>query len=158
MPLSSSITWLNSIPAGALTSTFFVIVALLVLVLIRVAARRNWLGNIVWLVLLAVSADNASTAGEIRVASLVYALRHDGTALIIGPGGGTDVISALFYGVPKVVGVEVNPIIVNGVVMVSTSTGPRSIAGSVTIVLDNATPPLVNSGDPFQMSGWTEIQ
>jgi len=52
----------------------------------------------------------------------------------------------------------VNPIIVNGVVMVSTSTGPRSIAGSVTIVLDNATPPLVNSGDPFQMSGWTEIQ
>ncbi|MEO8662495.1 MAG: serine/threonine-protein kinase [Bryobacteraceae bacterium] len=52
--------------AGALTSTFFVIVALLVLVLIRVAARHNWLGNILWLLLLAVSADNASTAGEIR--------------------------------------------------------------------------------------------
>ena len=52
--------------AGALTSTFFVIVALLVLVLIRVTARRNWLGNILWLVLLAVSADRASAAGEIR--------------------------------------------------------------------------------------------
>lgn len=52
---------------------------------------------------------------EVRVASLVYALRHDGTALIIGPGGGTDVISALAHGVPRVVGVEVNPIIVNDV-------------------------------------------
>ncbi len=52
---------------------------------------------------------------EIRVASLVYALRHDGTALIIGPGGGTDVISALAHDVPRVIGVEVNPIIVNDV-------------------------------------------
>ena len=52
---------------------------------------------------------------EVRVAGLVYALRHDGTALIIGPGGGTDVTSALAHGVPRVVGVEVNPIIVNDV-------------------------------------------
>ncbi len=54
--------------------------------------------------------------GEVRVAALVYTLRNDKTALIIGPGGGTDVISALSHGVPKVVGVEVNPIIVNNVV------------------------------------------
>jgi spermidine synthase len=54
--------------------------------------------------------------GEVRVASLVYALRNDRPALIIGPGGGTDVISALYHGVPRVVGVEVNPIIVNDVV------------------------------------------
>lgn len=53
--------------------------------------------------------------GEVRVASLVYALRHERPALIIGPGGGTDVISALSHGVPKVVGVEVNPIIVDHV-------------------------------------------
>src|SRR4051794_9217943 len=52
---------------------------------------------------------------EIRGASLVYALRHDGTALIIGPGGGSDVISALSHGVPHVVGVEVNPLIVDRV-------------------------------------------
>jgi spermidine synthase len=52
---------------------------------------------------------------EVRVAGLVYALRHDGTALVIGPGGGTDVTSALSHGVPRVVGVEVNPIIVNDV-------------------------------------------
>ena len=53
---------------------------------------------------------------EVRASSLVYALRHERPALIIGPGGGTDVIAALHHGVPKVVGVEVNPIIVNDVV------------------------------------------
>ena len=53
---------------------------------------------------------------EVRASSLVYALRHERTALIIGPGGGTDVIAALHHGVPRVVGVEVNPIIVNDVV------------------------------------------
>jgi predicted membrane-bound spermidine synthase len=52
---------------------------------------------------------------EVRVASLPYALRHDGTALIIGPGGGADVISALFYGAPRVVGVEINPLIADRV-------------------------------------------
>jgi len=54
--------------------------------------------------------------GEVRASSLVYALRHERPALIIGPGGGTDVIAALNHGVPKVVGVEVNPIIVDDVV------------------------------------------
>ena len=48
---------------------------------------------------------------ETRVASLVYVLRHEGPALIIGPGGGPDVISAIRAGAPRVVGVEVNPII-----------------------------------------------
>ncbi|MBI4511599.1 MAG: hypothetical protein HY698_18335 [Deltaproteobacteria bacterium] len=52
---------------------------------------------------------------EVRVASLVYSIRNQGTALIIGPGGGTDVISALFHGVTRVVGVEVNPIIVRSI-------------------------------------------
>ena len=54
---------------------------------------------------------------EVRVAALVYALRDAGPALIIGPGGGTDVISALRAGVPRVVGVEVNPIIVEDVML-----------------------------------------
>jgi spermidine synthase len=75
------------------------------------AATRLWSGNI--------KADGYKAPrryGEVRVASLAYAIRHDGTALIIGPGGGTDVISALYHGVPRVVGVEVNPIIVNNVV------------------------------------------
>ncbi len=48
---------------------------------------------------------------ESVVAGMVYSLRKEGPALIIGPGGGPDVISALRAGVPRIVGVEVNPII-----------------------------------------------
>ncbi len=75
------------------------------------AATRIWSGSI--------AADGWKAPrryGEVRVASLAYAIRHDGTALIIGPGGGTDVISALHHGAPRVVAVEVNPIIVDDVV------------------------------------------
>jgi hypothetical protein len=52
----------------------------------------------------------------------------------------------------------VNPIIVNGNLMISSSNGPISINGSVSIKVETATEPLRNTGDPFQMSGWTEIQ
>jgi hypothetical protein len=75
------------------------------------AATRLWSGSI--------AGDGYQAPrrfGEVRVAALVYSLRHERPALIIGPGGGTDVISALSHGVPRVVGVEVNPIIVNDVV------------------------------------------
>jgi len=48
---------------------------------------------------------------EHRVSSLVYAVKNAGPALIIGPGGGPDVIAALNAKVPRVVGVEVNPLI-----------------------------------------------
>lgn len=52
---------------------------------------------------------------EHRVSSLVYAVRNAGPALIIGPGGGPDVIAALNAKVPRVVGVEVNPLIADTV-------------------------------------------
>src|SRR5260370_30312363 len=52
---------------------------------------------------------------EARVAALVYALRREGPALIIGPGGGPDVVSALRAQVPRIIGVEGNPIIVNAI-------------------------------------------
>jgi hypothetical protein len=52
----------------------------------------------------------------------------------------------------------VNPIIVKGSLMVSTSAGPLSIAGSVTTKIVQASEPRSNLGDAFQMSGWTEIQ
>lgn len=75
------------------------------------AATRLWKGDA-----LKASAYAAPRRfGEVRVASLVYSIRHDGTALIIGPGGGTDVVSALYYGTPKVIGVEVNPIIAESI-------------------------------------------
>jgi hypothetical protein len=74
------------------------------------AATRLWSGEIK-----KAGYESPRQVGEVRVASLVYSLRHDGTALIIGPGGGTDVISALYHGAPRVVGVEVNPIIVDSI-------------------------------------------
>jgi hypothetical protein len=52
----------------------------------------------------------------------------------------------------------VNPVIVKGNLMISTATGPVTIGGSVTIKIINATEPRTNLGDPFQISGWTEIQ
>ena len=74
------------------------------------AATRMWSGTI---------ADQGYEAPrripEVRVASLAYAIRNQGTALIIGPGGGTDVISALYHGAPRVVGVEINPIITDDI-------------------------------------------
>ncbi len=52
---------------------------------------------------------------ETRLAALVYALANSGPALIIGPGGGADVIAALQRGVKKVIGVELNGIIAGDV-------------------------------------------
>ena len=74
------------------------------------AATRVWSGAIA-----KDSYEAPRRIPEVRVASLGYALRPHGPALIIGPGGGTDVISALRHGVRKVVGVEINPIIVEDV-------------------------------------------
>jgi hypothetical protein len=47
--------------------------------------------------------------------ALVNLLRPHGTYAIIGPGGGVDVLRALFYGSPSVTGIEINPIIANTV-------------------------------------------
>jgi hypothetical protein len=41
--------------------------------------------------------------------------RHDFNALVIGTGGGRDLLSALVFGASRVDGVEINPIIVNDV-------------------------------------------
>lgn len=74
------------------------------------AATRIWSGEI------AASGYQAPRRiPEVRVASLAYAIRARGPALVVGPGGGTDIISALSHGVPRVIGVEVNPVIVEDV-------------------------------------------
>lgn len=49
------------------------------------------------------------------LASLVFRLAPPGKSLIIGPGGGRDVLIALLYGY-QVRGVDINPIIVNDIV------------------------------------------
>lgn len=49
------------------------------------------------------------------VSSLVYYLRGDSKVLIIGPGGGRDVLSALLFNANSVDGVELNPLIADAV-------------------------------------------
>jgi hypothetical protein len=62
------------------------------------------------------------------IASLAYNLKKDAKTLIIGPGGGYDVTTALVYGSPSITAVEVNPIIARDVM----STEPfKSYSGSV---------------------------
>ena len=50
-----------------------------------------------------------------RIESLAYNLKTNGHVLIIGPGGGQDVMAALLFGQKKITGVEVNPIIARDV-------------------------------------------
>ena len=49
------------------------------------------------------------------ITSLVHWLKDRAKVLIIGPGGGRDVLAALAFGQAPVVGVEINPIIINAV-------------------------------------------
>lgn len=74
------------------------------------AATRMWKREAV-----VATTDPRVRIPEIRCAALAYALRPGGPAAIIGPGGGTDVLSALRAGVSKVVGIEINPLIANDV-------------------------------------------
>ena len=51
-----------------------------------------------------------------ELTSMAYQLRKPGfSALVIGPGGGRDLVSALVFGAGRVDGVEINPIIANDV-------------------------------------------
>jgi len=47
------------------------------------------------------------------ISSIVYTLKKDANVMIIGPGGGRDVIAALASQQKDIYGVEINPIIVN---------------------------------------------
>jgi hypothetical protein len=50
-----------------------------------------------------------------EIAYLAYHLRDGGRALIIGPGGGLDVVAALAFGQREVTAVEINPVIIDAV-------------------------------------------
>ena len=64
-------------------------------------------------------APDLSNAQYLRyeLTALAYHLEEPGAfaALVIGPGGGRDLVSALVFGARRVVGVEINPIIANDV-------------------------------------------
>jgi len=47
------------------------------------------------------------------VTSLAYYLKKDSKVLIIGPGGGRDVLTALLFGSKKIKGIEINPDIID---------------------------------------------
>ncbi|MGQ9502739.1 MAG: hypothetical protein ACUVSF_13640 [Anaerolineae bacterium] len=61
---------------------------------------------------------------------LAYQLgaRPPQSALIIGPGGGIDVLTALYNRVPRIVGVEINPLIIN---LVADKALYRDFAGGI---------------------------
>ncbi len=50
-----------------------------------------------------------------RIAALVYHLKHQPNVLIVGPGGGYDVLAARLFGARAITAVEINPIIAEDV-------------------------------------------
>ena len=60
---------------------------------------------------------NLDTVSFLRydVANLAHYLKQDAKVLIIGTGGGRDVLSALVFGQRQITGVEINPLIVDAV-------------------------------------------
>src|SRR5205814_8932423 len=47
--------------------------------------------------------------------SLANVLRPHGAYAVIGPGGGVDIMRALANGSPSITGIEINPLIINGI-------------------------------------------
>ena len=111
------------------------------------AATRLWSGQV-----MQNNFESTRSPGEVRVASLAYSIRHDGTALIVGPGGGSDVISALYYRVPRVVGVEVNPIIVRSIMhdKFADYSGHLYDDPRVSVVVDEGRSFIRRSDEPYQ--------
>ncbi|MFH1278287.1 MAG: hypothetical protein ABIK65_07905 [Candidatus Eisenbacteria bacterium] len=58
---------------------------------------------------------DAVRAVQYDVTALAYTLRNDVPVMIIGPGGGRDVLTALSFGYRDVTGVEINPAIIEAV-------------------------------------------
>lgn len=76
------------------------------------------------------NADNLSLHRDhlVRIEALAYHLRSDSKVLIIGPGGGSDIVAARVFGMKEITAVEVNPIIARDVM----SSEPfKSYSGSV---------------------------
>ena len=95
---------------------------------------------------------NLATVEHLKydVTALVHYLRRDTSVLVIGIGGGRDILTALLFGQRHVTGVEINPDILRAL------TGPfSSYAGNlqenpaVTLVHDEARSYVARSGEKF---------
>jgi hypothetical protein len=52
----------------------------------------------------------------------------------------------------------VSPVVAGGKLMVTGSTGPINLGGSVTTTVQTAQAPRVSSGDVFHTGGWSEVE
>jgi predicted membrane-bound spermidine synthase len=97
---------------------------------------------------------NAASVDYLRydVTNLAHQIRHDASVLVIGVGGGRDILSALSFGQKRIVGVELNGRIVDALTDTYAAFGghlerdPR-----VTIVADEARSYAARSGEKFDI-------
>jgi spermidine synthase len=87
------------------------------------------------------------------VTSFIFYLLNNPNVLIIGPGGGRDILTALIFGAKKIYGIEVNPIIVNDVMGESFKeySGNLYSKENVEIIVDDARSYIKNSKDKFDV-------
>jgi predicted membrane-bound spermidine synthase len=88
------------------------------------------------------------------ISGLVHRLKRDASVLIIGPGGGNDVMTARVFGQKQITAVEINPIIARDVM----STEPfKGYSGSiyqqpdVRLVVDEGRSFIRNSREPYDI-------
>jgi len=88
-----------------------------------------------------------------NVISLGYYLASSPNVLIMGPGGGKDVLTALAFDSKKIIGVEINPIIVNEVMKkrFKEYSGNLYNLDNVEIVVDDARSYIRNSKDQYDI-------
>lgn len=110
------------------------------------AATRLWLGDAI-----KADPDAPMRLSDVRVAAVLYKLRPQGPAAIIGPGGGTDVLAALSAGVPRVVGIELDGIIARDVMQdaFAAATGNLYRDPRVEIVVDEGRSYLRRTGERY---------
>ncbi len=84
------------------------------------------------------------------VTALVHYLRHDVSVLVIGVGGGRDILTALTFGQKHVTGVEINPDIINVLTgKFSDYSGNLQNRPDVTLVHDEARSYVARSNQQF---------
>ncbi len=86
------------------------------------------------------------------ITNLAHHIRPASTVLVVGPGGGRDILSALAFGQKRVLGVEINGEIIDTVTKVfGDFTGHLDRRSDVTFVVDEARSYVARSPDRFDI-------